>query len=72
MANNQYTPEGKKRKEQYIAKYNKRTYRSICIGFRVDDAEQMEAWDWIHTKYSTAGYIRDLIIAAMKKEKEGN
>ena len=65
---NQYTEEGKKNKLKYIANYNSKHYRSVNVMFRADDAEQMELWNWLHTKYSTAGYLRDLALEAMKKE----
>ena len=67
---NTYTQEGKQKKLAYIRKYNKKTYRSLNIMFRMDDPVQAELWNWIHTKYSTAGFLRDLAIAAMKNEKQ--
>lgn len=70
MANNKYTAEGKKRKIQYIRNYNKKTYHSVNVMFRVDDPEQVELWDWLHSRYSTAGFLRDLAFEAMKKDKE--
>ena len=66
---NKYTKEGKENKINYIKNYNKRTYRSVNIMFRVDNPEQKELWDWLHTRYSTAGFLRDLALDAMKKEK---
>lgn len=68
---NQYTEEGKKNKLKYINDYNSKHYRSVNVMFRLDDAKQMELWDWLHGKYSTAGFLRDLALEAMKKEKEG-
>ncbi len=61
------------RKRNYIRKYNQKTYRSVNVLFRMDDPEQKELWDWLHTRYSTAGYLRDQGMKAMKeaKEKEG-
>ena len=70
MADNKYTEEGKKRKIQYIKNYNKKTYRSVNIMFRVDDPEQAELWDWLHSKYSTAGFLRDLAFKAMEEDKK--
>lgn len=67
---NKYTPEGKARKISYIRKYNKDTYRSVNIMFRMSNPEQAELWDWLHTRYSTAGFLRDLAMEAMKKDKE--
>lgn len=61
----------KKNQIDYIKNYNKVHYRSMNVMFRIDDPEQMEAWEWLHTKYSTAGFLRDLAIKEMKKEKEG-
>lgn len=61
--------EYKKRKVAYIRGYNKRHYRSVNIMFRTDDPEQKELWDFIHSKWSTAGYLRDLALKAMKEEK---
>ena len=55
----------------YIREYNKGHYRSVNVMFRNDDPEQIELWDWLHSKYSTAGYLRDLALKEMKKEKEG-
>jgi len=70
MADNKYTEEGKKRKIQYIRNYNKKNYRSINIMFRMNDPKQVELWDWLHSRYSTAGYLRDLALEAMRKDKE--
>ena len=66
---NKYTEKGKENKLNYIKSYNKKTYRSINIMFRIDDPKQTELWEWLHTKYSTAGFLRDLALEAMKKEK---
>lgn len=63
--------EYKERKLAYIRKYNQGHYRSVNVLFRTDDPEQVELWDWLHNKYSTAGYMRDLALKEMKKEKEG-
>jgi hypothetical protein len=63
--------EYKIRKRNYITKYNKGHYRSINVLFRVDDEVQVELWKWLHTKYSTAGFLRDLALKEMQKEKEG-
>lgn len=63
--------EYKERKLNYIRRYNQSHYRSVNVLFRMESDEQKEVWDWLHTKYSTAGFLRDLAIAAMKKEKEG-
>ena len=65
------TEEYFKRKKKYIARYNGENYRTMNLLFRKDDPEQMAAWDWVHSKYSTAGFVRDLILDAMRKEKEG-
>jgi len=43
----------------------------LNIMFRIDNPEQAELWDWLHSRYSTAGYLRDLALEAMKKEKKG-
>lgn len=67
---NQYTEEGKKNKLNYIRRYNKEKYRQITLMIRTDDPEQAELWDWLHTKYSTAGYLRDLALEAMRAEKK--
>ena len=67
---NQYTKEGKENKLKYIRKYNQKNYRSVNVMFRTDDPEQMALWDWLHTRYSTAGFLRDLALKAMKEEKE--
>lgn len=71
---NKYTQEGKANKIKYIKGYNKRTYRSVNIMFRMDNPEIAELWDWLHTRYSTAGFLRDLALEAMKqdKKKKGN
>ena len=63
----------KKRKQDYIKKYNSQHYRSVNVMFRIDDPEQSALWDWLHTRYSTAGFLRDQAMKAMKeaKEKEG-
>ena len=67
MASKEY----KERKLNYIRRYNQGHYRSINVLLRTDDPEQVELWEWLHTRYSTAGFLRDLAMAAMKKEKEG-
>ena len=66
---NKYTQEGKANKIKYIKNYNKRTYRTVNIKFRMDDPNQAAVWEWLHTRYSTAGFLRDLAIDTMKKEK---
>ena len=63
--------EYKERKIDYIRRYNQKHYRSVNVLFKLDDPEQVELWDWLHTRYSTAGALRDFAMAAMKKEKEG-
>lgn len=65
------TKEYKERKLNYIRRYNQAHYRSVNVLFRMEDDEQKAIWDWLHTKYSTAGFLRDLAIAAYRKEKEG-
>lgn len=64
MASEEY----KKRKVKYIRSYNKKHYKALNIMFREDDPEQMEIFNYLQSRYSTAQYIRDLVKADMKKE----
>ena len=56
-------------KLNYIKEYKRKTYKPIYVPFRFDDEEQMKLYDWLHTKYSVAGYIRDVLFEAMEKEE---
>lgn len=60
----------KKNKIAYIRGYNKSHYRSVNVMFRVDSPEDMAIWDFIHSKWSTAGFLRDLARKAMEAEKK--
>ena len=64
------TQEYKERKINYIRRYNQKHYRSVNVMFRMDDPDQAKLWEWLHTKYSTAGFLRDQAMKAMKKEGE--
>lgn len=63
------TPEYLERKRQYINRYNKKTYRSMTITFRMDRPEEMEIYEFLRSRYSTVQYIKDMAKAAMEKEK---
>lgn len=60
--------EYKKRKIEYIQKYNKSHYRSMTLTFRADDPMEMEVYEFLRSRYSTVQYIKDLARAAMGKE----
>ena len=62
------TPEYEQRKRNYIRKYNKSHYRSMTICFRVDDPEEMEIYEFLRSRYSTAQYVKDLTKADMMKK----
>ena len=62
------TPEYLERKKNYIRKYNKRHYRCMTICFRADNSDEMEVYEFLRSRYSTAQYIKDLARDAMKKE----
>ena len=61
---------GKENKINYIKAYNKKTYRSVNVMFRMDNPEQKALWEWLHTRYSTAGALRDAAMEAMRAEKK--
>ena len=61
---------GKENKLNYIKAYNKKTYRSVNVMFRMDNPEHRELWEWLHTRYSTAGTLRDAALEVMKAEKK--
>ena len=62
------SPEYLERKKQYIQKYNKRHYRCMSICFKSDSPEEMEIYEFLRSRYSTAQYIKDLVKNEMKKE----
>ena len=64
--------EYKKRKRDYIQRYNKSHYRSMTITFRADSEDEMRIYSFLQGRYSTVQYIKDLVKADMMvKENEG-
>ena len=64
------TEEYLRRKRAYIQSYNKKTYRSMSITFRVDDPDEMAIYEFLRSRYSTVQFIKDVVKEAMKKESE--
>lgn len=55
----------KRKKNQYINKYNYRTYKSISLRFR--NEEDKEIIEWLSKQPSHNSYIKNLILEDMKK-----
>ena len=53
------------KKNQYINKYNYRTYKSISLRFR--NEEDKEIIEWLSKQSSHNNYIKNLILEDMKK-----
>lgn len=59
------TEEYKKRKSEYIANYQRKTYRTVSLKFRIK--EDGEILNHLDSKDSISTYIRSLIAADMKR-----